>query len=820
MIIKEFFIGLSIFTFLLSLGIFIRVFFMHNPSRSYYWFAGIYAGGIAVVLMYFNIPYTGVRYDIWIIPLILSFIYFGRIAGWITLAFIVMMRIFYIGGYWEPPVVNLVGVSILFTICKTYFKNLSAFKSISIYLIIHVMMTRFIVNFFSLLTLPILSQIQSEVFSFLGLLIGLFLIEAYHKLYRLIQELDRMKQVQTTWREELKETVHELQGGIFKFKKVNDDFIHTLCDGQFYYKNGLNPEEVIVGKKLRNLDSFILPPYLVTEITNYYEQAWEGREVTFELPWLNDKTFVFVSLRPIIREGKVIEVVGSTADITERKKMEEELRATKDRLESFVRHNVDAIVLYDVEGHVLQVNEAYENIFGWSAKEIIGKKVPSVPDYLLKQVSEDVQKIISGRFLTSRFETVSYRKDGRLIDVCVTLSPILGSNGEVTALSAIIRDISERKQAQEKLHQLNRQLQESEMKYRALFENATDAIYLYELNEEQIPVKCLDVNPVACKKLKYSKEEITSRSPDSLHPQFTQVAERIGKEIRKGRRFFIFQNEYTTQKKVKKHSEVSSRIFTLDGKEVLLCISRDITERIKTEELLRKSEKLAVVGQLATAIAHEIRNPLTTMKGFMQLLKSTENKSSQRYIDLMLSESNQIERITNEFMMVAKPQAVKVQPNDIHMIVEQVVILLQPQATMHNVQIRTELEADIPVIVCEKNQLKQVFINILKNAIEAMSEGGEVWIQIAKLDNHQVNIRFIDQGRGIPKERIPYLGEPFYSIKEEGIGLGLTICYKIVETHQGKITIESEVDKGTTVDVTLPIGSLSQQRILEGEGRC
>ncbi|TKH17981.1 ATP-binding protein, partial [Bacillus wiedmannii] len=106
------------------------------------------------------------------------------------------------------------------------------------------------------------------------------------------------------------------------------------------------------------------------------------------------------------------------------------------------------------------------------------------------------------------------------------------------------------------------------------------------------------------------------------------------------------------------------------------------------------------------------------------------------------------------------------------------------------------------------NQLKQVFVNIIKNAIESMPTGGEILIQFDKLDNNQIRIRFIDQGCGIPKERIPYLGEPFYSIKEEGIGLGLMVCYKIIETHQGKVFIESEVNKGTIVEVTLPICTL------------
>lgn len=242
----------------------------------------------------------------------------------------------------------------------------------------------------------------------------------------------------------------------------------------------------------------------------------------------------------------------------------------------------------------------------------------------------------------------------------------------------------------------------------------------------------------------------------------------------------------------------------MNGKKVFLSISRDITERLETEELLRKSEKLAVVGQLATAIAHEIKNPLTAMKGFMQLLKSTENENNQRYINIVSSEIERIENITNEFMTVAKPQVVKIQPNDISLLIDQVLILLQPQAMMNNIQIRTDFTPGIPLVPCEANQLKQVFVNILKNAIESMPMGGEILIQIDKLDNDQIGIRFIDQGCGIPKERIPYLGEPFYSIKEDGIGLGLMICYKIIETHHGKIFIESEVNKGTTVEITLP----------------
>lgn len=357
------------------------------------------------------------------------------------------------------------------------------------------------------------------------------------------------------------------------------------------------------------------------------------------------------------------------------------------------------------------------------------------------------------------------------------------------------------------------QLRENEMKYRTIFEHATVAIYLLELNEDRFPIRFLDVNQVACKRLGYSKEKILSISVMDFLPENIKTINII-KDFEKGKHYFTLRDEYVFKIEEKIDTEFIIDIFRLGEKEVAMVITRDITERLKTEELLRKSGKLDLVGQLATAIAHEIRNPLTTIKGFIQLIQSMKNKENQWYIDVISSEIEQIEVITNRFMIVAKPQAVKIQLNNLSMLAEQVITLLQPKAMMNNIQISTVLKSEIPYIPCEGNQLKQVFINILENAIEAMSTGGEILVQIDTLDSHQVSICFIDQGCGIPRERIPYLGEPFYSIKEKGVGLGLMICYEIVEAHQGKIVIESEMNKGTTVNVILPIYYLSYQRIL------
>ncbi|ANC20119.1 sporulation kinase [Bacillus cereus] len=799
MIIKDYFINLSIFSLLVSAAIFIQVFTI-NSSR---YFEKLYGGIIAVTLMFFSFPYMGFSYDLRVVPLILSFIYFGRIAGWITLISIILMRIFYIGEYWEPPVIAYLCMGILFSTFKIYVKKLHPFKSASLYFSVFIGIKWLVGVLFN----TTLLYTGGLLYIALGLLIGLFLMEAYQRLYYLTQDLSKMNRELKKSKQELTDTVHELQGGIFKFKKVDKHFIHTLCDGQFYYQNGFYSEQV-VGKSLRTIDASIIPPHLVPQLMKYYLQAWEGKEIIFELPWPNDKTIILIALRPIKRNGQVIEVVGSTVDITERKKVESELRATKELLESFIKHNLDAITISDREGHILQANKAYEKIFGWSSQEIRGKRLPCVPDFLMEESLENIRKILTGESVVTRVETVRQRSDGSLLDVSLTVSPILDVRGNVIALSAICRDISERKQAERERHRLHQQLRDSEMKYRALIEQATDAVYVVELNEDNAPSRFIEVNPVGCRRFGYSREELLSLSFSNIVPQDSQMIVRLLEKIKKGETSFTLQDEYVFPTGKVITTEFSVRVFNLNGKKVFLSISRDITERLKTEELLRKSEKLAVVGQLATVMAHEINNPLTAMKGFMQLLKSTENENNQGYINIISSEIERIESITTEFMAVAKPQVVKMQPNNMSVLMDQVLMLLQPQAMMNNIKFRIDLNPGIPLISCEGNQLKQVFVNILKNAIESMPMGGEILIQINILDNNQVSIRFIDQGCGIPKERIPYLGEPFYSIKEEGIGLGLMICYKIIETHQGKIFIKSEMNKGTTVEVTLPICTL------------
>ncbi|WNF38814.1 cache domain-containing protein [Bacillaceae bacterium IKA-2] len=242
----------------------------------------------------------------------------------------------------------------------------------------------------------------------------------------------------------------------------------------------------------------------------------------------------------------------------------------------------------------------------------------------------------------------------------------------------------------------------------------------------------------------------------------------------------------------------------LESKDVhVLCISTDITERKLSEDIIRKSDKLSVVGELAAGIAHEIRNPLTSIQGFLQFIKPSHE--AEHYFDIMLSEIDRIKLIIGEMLVLSKPQAEKYEIKDVREICQRIIDLIEAQANLNNVQIITEFELDVPEIWCEENQLKQVFVNILKNAIESMVHGGQILVQMKKQDESNILIRFIDEGIGIEQERIDRLGEPFYSTKEKGTGLGLMVSYRIIENHNGKIKIYSKKNEGTTVDLMLPV---------------
>jgi signal transduction histidine kinase len=233
---------------------------------------------------------------------------------------------------------------------------------------------------------------------------------------------------------------------------------------------------------------------------------------------------------------------------------------------------------------------------------------------------------------------------------------------------------------------------------------------------------------------------------------------------------------------------------------------RDITDQKKAEAMLIHSEKLTIAGQLAAGIAHEIRNPLTAIKGFLQFMEMTkETPPNPSYFNIIGSEIERIEGILSELLILAKPQKIHFKKMNVRDLLYDVIKLLESQAILNDVVIKIDEAEGNYLINCEPNQLKQVFINFIQNAIEAMAHGGQLTIRLENdYEQSGVRLQFIDEGEGIPSSVIKKLGQPFYTTKEKGTGLGFMVSKKIIEDHYGKIKVESELNKGTTIDVFLP----------------
>ena len=163
--------------------------------------------------------------------------------------------------------------------------------------------------------------------------------------------------------------------------------------------------------------------------------------------------------------------------------------------------------------------------------------------------------------------------------------------------------------------------------------------------------------------------------------------------------------------------DVNGRIIAVSG------IAQDRTELMNAQEMIIQSEKLSLVGQLAAGIAHEIRNPLTSLKGFLKLL-SNDSKCNKKYLEIMEQELGRIEQIVNEFLITSKPRRPSFETGNLHELVSEVIALLEAQTHMNNIEVVTSFEANTPMVSCDKSQLKQVFLNVMKNAIESMPKGG------------------------------------------------------------------------------------------------
>jgi two-component system, sporulation sensor kinase A len=299
------------------------------------------------------------------------------------------------------------------------------------------------------------------------------------------------------------------------------------------------------------------------------------------------------------------------------------------------------------------------------------------------------------------------------------------------------------------------------------------------------------------------KEDIVGRGLfDFLSADYFEAYHKYISDVQKGKVRGFTNHKFYRKDGSLFEAEIKGIQTTFENNPAIHLIVRDIEQRKKTESFLLQSEKLLIAGQLAAGIAHEVRNPLTAIKGFLQLVEDnfSENKT---YFDIICSEINRIETILSELLTLAKPKEMEYRKYSLYRLIDEVITLLDTEALMNNVEIKSLTTSELPTILCDESQLKQVFINFIKNSIEAMPNGGKVTIEVANQTENEIKLLFRDTGCGIPEQLLKRIEEPFFTTKEKGTGLGLMISKQIIENHHGRIQYHSN-GHGTTVELTLP----------------
>lgn len=256
--------------------------------------------------------------------------------------------------------------------------------------------------------------------------------------------------------------------------------------------------------------------------------------------------------------------------------------------------------------------------------------------------------------------------------------------------------------------------------------------------------------------------------------------------------------------------ENTSLLSVIDNGEQqeLIMVFSDITEKRLMEEKLIQSGKLEIAGQVAAGVAHEIRNPLTTIKAFFQVysIKSDNEQAKGKYYQLIMQELNRINNILNDFLSLAKPESNNEKTDtDIIQVLNDILVLMEAQALLNEIKITKDYK-ELPRVYIDSKRIKQVFINLIKNSFEAMQKGGELKVSTSFLSSDKlIRIEFADNGSGMDQKTLKKLGTPFFTTKENGIGLGTMTSYRIIEEIGGRLSIESEEGVGTKFIITIPV---------------
>jgi two-component system, NtrC family, sensor kinase len=359
------------------------------------------------------------------------------------------------------------------------------------------------------------------------------------------------------------------------------------------------------------------------------------------------------------------------------------------------------------------------------------------------------------------------------------------------------------------------ELSRSEQKYRRIFEGSMDMIFI--LDEHGLFV---DINPAGLTTLGYLRDDLIGKmaltdlflSPNECEDLVRDV--RSEGFVKDRECHFIEKNgsELHALLSATVRKDQSGRVRSYEG------IAKDITARVHMERQLQRADKLASLGQISTGIAHEINNPLGIMLGYTQLLLRDHHSGSQTYDDLKTIEKHarNCKTIVEDLLKFARGARTVKALVDVNECLTEVGSLLSHQFELDNISLQSDLDPSVPQIIADAEKLKQVFMNLLMNAKQAISRNGHITVTTA-IDNSRdkIKISIEDSGCGIPQELIYKIFDPFFTTKPvgEGTGLGLSVSYGIIQDHSGRVEVESRPGKGTKFVITLPVEGEPSQTV-------
>ncbi|WP_019123197.1 PAS domain-containing sensor histidine kinase [Brevibacillus massiliensis] len=460
------------------------------------------------------------------------------------------------------------------------------------------------------------------------------------------------------------------------------------------------------------------------------------------------------------------------------------------KMEQFMQQLPYAVLLSDQSGRIIECNEALLRVTGYTRQEIVGHHIN-----VIIPCQGTMEQLY--REWTNKEDLWESPAEVEWLDKS-------GKTGR-TNVMVLVQDAEDPLYL---VHLVNLAKDSNDSLPQRLVTQLASDIYLGIVVLDRA-AKIIEISQMACRLLGVERFHVLNQHIDKAFEGIPEEHRLIKRELLKGIKLQNKAMSWTNNSQRYELLVNSNTLHDEAGRIVgAYVLFKDVTNLRSFEQKIERSDRLAMIGQIAAGTAHEIRNPLTSIKGFLQLFLQSFGESGMErertYTEIMLTEINRINSLVSEFLLLSKQRDVQYQIVDLNTVFEEILPIVNSEALLHGIDVQYLPAGQLPMVVGDTELLKQVFLNICKNGIEAMEKEGVLSISHhLDVEGDKISIDIHDTGPGIPAYVIDKIFDPFFTTKEEGTGLGLSVCQKIIHDLGGQIRVSSK-GYGTSFHILLP----------------